>query len=121
MLSVLILLVMAVQDFRTYKVNDQYQIALLLSVYFEFDPGVIRIALTLLLFAVFTKLAKYVENYIGGADLKLIAIIYLGAGLQILPILIVASICGMIFGLIRKQKRIPFVPFLWLGVTIVAF
>lgn len=121
MLSIIILLVMAVQDARHYIVDDKFQIALLVSILFEYQPSTPRLIIALLLMTLFTKTNKYLEKYIGGGDLKLISILFIGAGMQIIVILFIATMLGLIYGLIRQSKKIPFVPFLWLGVMFVAF
>ena len=74
-----------------------------------------------ILFLMFFISYKYIKKKIGGADLKIISILTIFFGPNIVYILFYSSFIALIYILIKRNKKIkiPFVPFIFLGVLIV--
>lgn len=130
MIVAVVLLVMAVQDFLTMKVNDILQIILLICAIYAAKPSIVNIIFAVLFLALYIALTYYKsrKNYneddlkepqIGGADIKIVSILLLFGINFTINVLFWASLFAIIYGLVRKIKKIPFVPFLLLGYLIV--
>lgn len=115
------LLLMAIEDCITMKVNNLWQLLLLVEVLYTKHDSIELIVLSFGLFCIYVLTTKAKETKIGGADIKIFCILLLLGYLKLLYIVITASFLGIIYCLIRKQSKIPFVPFIWIGYTFVYF
>jgi leader peptidase (prepilin peptidase)/N-methyltransferase len=119
-LILMILLCATIQDLISYMVYDRFFVALyvLLLIHNEIIFELIGITLLfILLFIIF-----YIKDMIGGADIKLYIFILLFYGFTFFTYtLILSNTLGCIFCIFTKKKRIPFVPFITLGILLSYF
>lgn len=64
------------------------------------------------------KFYRFIENSIGGADLLIFALLFSRYGIAINLILIYSCIIGIIYCLIKQERRIKFIPFILVATLI---
>lgn len=111
----------AVEDYRKLYIKSSYQVILLLMVLLNFDNY--NFMLAIIIFIVGYVLYHSMDGKIGGADIKVISILTIYYGFDIFNITGLSSIFAILYIIIfRKTKeKIPFFPFLLLGVVCVTF
>lgn len=120
MIISLVLFVMAIEDCIHMQVNDVLQIGLLVIVIYMTDITPNSVLVSTLIFLYYLYYERKNVLKIGGADIKIICSLYLLGGIEmIVEILFYASLFGILFALLTKRHKIPFVPFIWLGYVIV--
>ncbi len=121
MIAGIVLLVMAIQDYRTMIVSNWLQVLLFLSIVITngLDPW-LGLACIFILLSYKLYVRKF-EAKIGGADIKIFASLVILGVSPFIRILFWSSLFGLIIMLITKKEKIPYVPFLWLGYIIVNF
>lgn len=112
---VLILIWMSIQDIKTQEVNTISQLILLVICIFNYT----NIVYFLLLLIIFIILNKLFRDKMGGADYKILLMLSLVYGYQILYIILIACISAVPFSI--KEIKIPFIPFITLGVICLNF
>lgn len=118
-LTELVLILMGISDLKTMKVPNGYQILLLIVVLISM-PIVIYNLIAGILFMIIGFIASNMKKqYVGGADFKIISILLVGYGSQVIEITFFASLFGLIYCLLTQKKKIPFVPFIAIGATLV--
>ncbi|MDR1782406.1 MAG: hypothetical protein LBR40_05370 [Bacilli bacterium] len=107
-----ILLIMSIQDYKTKEVSNLLFIPFLF--YIKINLIIIVLISTFLLFY------KYIERYIGGADIKLF-IVFIGIfSLEIvINWLFISSLIALIYLIIKRQKEIRFFPCMFLSYILV--
>lgn len=117
-----VLFFMALEDIYHMKVNDILQVMLLVAVVLTGDVTVKRIIIALTLVIAYLIYDRYKDAKVGGADIKILfsLILYGGFGF-VVGVLFISSLIGIIFSLLTKRKKIPYVPFIWIGYLIVNF
>ena len=74
------------------------------------------------LLAISLLLYRYVEDYIGGADILIFLLLYSRYGFLFLnQIMFLSAIFGIIYGAIKKKKEIRFIPFILMAFIVVMF
>lgn len=64
----------------------------------------------------FIVIYKYIEKYIGGADLLIFALLMTRYGFYIsIEIIFYASVIAYIYALVLKIKTLKFIPFIFIG------
>lgn len=113
------LLLMAIEDLITLKVNNWWQVLLLCEVLIKQHGNLRLIILSCFLYSGYrlTKLNK--NNKIGGADIKIFCCLIILGLSNFLYIVFFASLFGILYSLVSKQKKVAFVPFIWIGYMIV--
>lgn len=115
-----ILLIMALEDIYHMQVNDLLQVLLLASVLLTTEVAPASIVIAAVVFMLYIVYEQKKDVKIGGADIKILCSLFILGGLSmIVGILFVASILGITYSLLSKKKRIPFVPFIWIGYILV--
>lgn len=105
-LSIVGLLILALLDFRNGEIRYRY---LLLMVDFSY----LSAYLLLFLFIVYYK---YIDKYIGGADLIIFALLVSRYGYYAsFLIYFYSSIIGLIYACIFKLHKLRFIPFIFMG------
>ncbi|WP_370872477.1 prepilin peptidase [Breznakia pachnodae] len=113
----MILLCASIQDLISYMVYDCFFVALYLLLLLHNEITFELVSITLLFILLFSLF--YIKNMIGGADIKLYIFILLFYGFTFFTYtLILSNILGCIFCIFAKKKRIPFVPFIALGILL---
>lgn len=107
---ILILLYMSIIDLKTKQVNSTSQLILLLFCMLNITSIIIPI----ILFLMFYILSIVFKNKMGGADYKILIILSITYGSNIFYIMFIASLVAIPFAI--KFNKIPFVPFITLGV-----
>lgn len=111
-----ILFVMAVEDIYHMKVSDILQVLLLVVVVLSGNITLVRISIALGLCIMYLLYKRFKDEKIGGADIKILASLVLYGGLsRLVIILFVSSILGILYSFGSKRKKIPYVPFIWIG------
>lgn len=111
-----IIFLMALEDVYHMQVSNILQAILLLAVLILGDVTLERIALALGIFIVYLLYERFKEVKIGGADVKILASLTLyGGAILLVKVLLVSSVLGIVYSLLSKKKRIPYVPFIWMG------
>jgi|GEM_PF-2135283 len=104
----LILTVLSILDFKYREVNDWYYILFLPLI--QFDWMIVG------LFVLLSVSYKYIQTYIGGADIKISLIMLMVLGYDsFLLWLMYSALFGLIFMLVKQIRLIPFVPFMLMG------
>lgn len=112
-----ILLCAALQDLTSYMVYDRFFVALYLLLLLHNEITFELVSITLFFILLFNLF--YIKNMIGGADIKLYIFILLFYGFTFfIYTLIFSNTLGCFFCIFAKKKRIPFVPFITLGILI---
>lgn len=119
MIISLTLLVMAVEDWFTMKVADYLQILLLLEVLFKVGIDFPKLIVSLMIFSGYLIYEIKQEVKIGGADIKIFCSLQLIGFNLLLFTIFYACLIAIIYCLVSKRRKIPFVPFIWLGYLIV--
>lgn len=107
---ILTLLYMSYVDIKTNYVSTVLQLILLMFCFLNITSIIVPI----FLFCLFLLLSQIFKNKMGGADYKILIILSLTYGTNIFIIIFIASLLAMPFA--YKYKKIPFVPFITLGV-----
>lgn len=116
-LILMILLCATIQDLISYMVYDRFFVALYLLLLLHNEITFELVSITLLFILLFSLF--YIKNMIGGADIKLYIFILLFYGFTFFTYtLILSNILGCFFCIFAKKKRIPFVPFIALGILL---
>lgn len=115
------LFLMAISDLRTYIVSNRLQLLLLLAVIINDIPRIENIILSVLLFIGYKLCYSKICTWVGGADIKIFCTLALHDIYIALMTFYIAMGLGLVYGLIRKQEKLPFVPFIWIGYSIVNF
>lgn len=116
----LILLLMSIEDLYHLEVNDIAQVSLFLTILATANITVIKLLIAALVFGIYIVYEKSFSAKIGGADIKILCSLFLLGGIQmIIKILFIASLFGIGFALITNKKKLPFVPFIWIGYLLV--
>ena len=109
---ILILLIIAsINDIKKYEIPLVIQV--LLFIVMLFNTKIYLFFLVLIFFIIFSC---FDFNKIGGADIKILLILFGIYGVNILNIIIISSMIAIIYIIIFQKKIIPFVPFITLGV-----
>ena len=109
-LSIIGLSILSIQDIKRGEIHYRY---LLLMVDFQYLEG-------FFLIIIFITFYKYVQNYIGGADLLIFGLLITRYGLYIsINIIFYAAFFGLIYSLIKKVSKLKFIPFIFIGFLIV--
>ncbi len=115
----LILFIMAIFDIYTLKVSNVLQGAFLVCAIYKYGINIYHLLFALLLFVIYILYEQRYEIKIGGADVKIFCILLLGKLINVVYILFWSSLLAIVYALIRKEKIVPFVPFIWIGYVIV--
>lgn len=115
-----ILFFMALEDIYHMQVHDILQLLLLIAAVFTGNVTIERIIIGLGLIIGYLVYERVSDAKVGGADVKILfsLILYGGIG-PLIGILFISSLLGIGYSLIKKQKKIPYVPFIWIGYLIV--
>lgn len=114
-----ILFFMAIEDIRTMQVSNIYQIILLTWVLVSEPMSIVLVGSSMLIYGGYLLVREKVNLKIGGADIKLFCILLLLGVKVLVMIAFWASLSGLIYSLVTSKKKIPFVPFIWLGYCLV--
>ena len=116
-LILLILLCATLQDCRFYMVYDRFFVALYLLLFFHNSFSIELFIITNIFLVIFYFFYK--KDMIGGADIKLYIFILLYYGFLFFSYtLTFSNIIGYFFCILTKKKRIPFIPFITLGILL---
>lgn len=110
---------MGISDLKSMKVPDGYQILLLIVVLISMPIVIYNLIAGIGFMAVGLITSKMKKQYVGGADFKIISILLVGYGSQVIEIVFFASLFGLIYCLLTQKKKIPFVPFIAIGAALV--
>ncbi len=116
-LFLFILLYISYCDIKHSYVNDRWFV-LLIVLSLVITYSFYRITLTIILFTFCTICYKRIENYIGGADIKLMLIYFYFSNELLIYSLAIASLFGIMYAKLMKVQSIRFIPFLVLGFII---
>lgn len=119
MTTQLILFFMAIEDIRTMQVSNVYQIVLLGWILLSGQASIGLLLLSALIYGSYLLINKKFETKIGGADIKLFCILLLLGIKIVILIAFWSSLFGLIYSLVTHKKKIPFVPFIWIGYCLV--
>lgn len=119
MIISLTLFVMAVEDWFTMKVADYLQLLLLVEVLFKVGIDIPKLIISSMIFACYLIYEIKEDIQIGGADIKIFCSLQLMGFNLLLYTIFYACLIAIIYCLGTKHKKIPFVPFIWLGYMIV--
>lgn len=109
-LTILGLIILSIQDLKYGEIHYRY---LLLIVGFSYKSAYIILLLILLLY-------KYVQDYIGGADLLIFILLISKYGYYTTNLIVlISSICALFYSLLRRKKKIRFIPFILFATIIV--
>lgn len=109
-LSIIGLSILSIQDIKRGEIHYRY---LLLMVDFQYLEG-------FFLIIIFITFYKYVQNYIGGADLLIFGLLITRYGLYIsINIIFYAAFFGLLYSIIKKVSVLRFIPFIFIGFLIV--
>lgn len=104
-------------DIKTYHLNDLQIIGSLFLIIIE-NEYTINLMFAILIVTSFFIFYFY-KDYIGSADLKILIILSLKYNFNITYILLIAALVAIVVILFtKKQKYVPFIPFITLGVII---
>ncbi len=117
----LTLAVMAFSDMRTREVANFLQLLLFFEILIMYNVDVYNLLFAIALFLLYIVYEQTSEVKIGGADIKIICSLLLINVQMVLYIIFIASLFAIMYGKLNHKRIIPFVPFLWLGYTIVNF
>jgi len=120
-ISIISLFFIAVTDIKNRTIPDEWLWPLFLSGLCVFGDADGHVAAAVLGYAIGFALfaAAYKKQAMGFGDVKLLSAAGLWLGIDGLSIATVcACVIGVAYGLIRKQKAVPFAPFLFLGAAI---
>ncbi len=110
---------MAISDLRSYTVSNWLQLLLIVAVVMTDIPRGWNVMLALSIYCSYKLFYKYVNKWIGGADIKIFCILTLYNFTYALAGFYIATGLGLIYALVKNKKRIPFVPFIWIGYMLV--
>lgn len=114
----LTLIYMSFLDVKYLEINNLSLIMLLVSVIFTSTN--LHYILAVIYFLIFSITYRFIEQKIGGGDIKVIGLLIFKYGFEIFKILFIASaISILILLLFRKITYLPFIPFITLGVVYV--
>lgn len=115
MTTQLILFFMAIEDIRTMQVSEVYQIVLLGWVLLSGQGSIVLLLLSALVYGSYLLIRKKFNTKIGGADVKIFCILLLLGFKVVILTAFWASLTGLIYSLVTHNRKIPFVPFIWIG------
>lgn len=100
---------MSVQDIKHGEIHYRY---LLLIVDFSYPIAYLGIIMTFIFY-------KYIDQYIGGADILISLLLMSRYGLfYVSNLLLISSILALVYCLIFKVKKIKFIPFMFISFII---
>ena len=109
LLTLIALVILSLQDIKTGEIHYRY---LLLMVDFLHLEGYILIITSIIFY-------KYVQKYIGGADLLIFGLLITRYGIYNVSLtLFYAAILGLLYAVVRKQSELRFIPFILIGFII---
>lgn len=115
-----ILLLMSLEDLYHMEVSDILQLCLLLFIIITTKPSLVNIIVALAFLGIYIIYERNCESKIGGADVKILCSLYILGGIEmIIRIMFIASLFGIVFSVLLNKKKIPFVPFIWIGYLLV--
>ena len=112
----LTLIIASIYDIKTMEVPNYLQMVLLLFAILTSQlsdfiiPSIIMIVCLIFY--------KKIENKIGGADIKILLILTTIFGFNILYIIMISTMLAIICAVNKKNKPLPFVPFITAGVIL---
>lgn len=114
-----ILFFMALEDIYHMEVNDVLQVMFLMAIILTGNITFVRIAIALDMCIIYMLSTRLTTEKIGGADIKILCSLILYGGINlVIIVLFISSIFGILYSLIMNQKKIAFVPFIWIGYLI---
>ena len=100
---------MLICAYEDYKLGEIHYRWLIMMVDFRF-----LLAYPFLLMSVLFY--RYIEKFIGGADIIIFILLYSRYGLlTVSKILLIASMLALIYSYVKRKKEIRFIPFILLG------
>ena len=122
-ISIICIAFITVEDFRKRLIPDVWLWPLFLSGLFLFHDRAEHVAAAILGYAIgfllLWAMRWYKKDALGLGDIKLLSAAGLWLGIDGLSrAVIFACVIGIVYGLIRKQRFIPFAPFLFAGAGI---
>ena len=120
--SIICALVIAVKDIKKRIIPDLLLWPLLLCGIFIFGGDTDHVTAAILGYILGFILMMAAKNALGFGDVKLLMVAGLFLGVNGLSFAtVVACVIGIIWGLIRKKKFVPFAPFLVIGTGVYYF
>jgi prepilin signal peptidase PulO-like enzyme (type II secretory pathway) len=116
--SIICVMVITMLDIRARLIPDIWLWPLLLCGMYLFGGNVDNIFAATAAYAVgfALALATRKSEAIGYGDVKLLAVAGLWLGVDGLSVAVVAAcVAGIVWGLVKKQRSVPFAPFLFFG------
>ncbi len=114
---IIILLIMSYIDIKTYLVPVSLQVLLLIVIIIDINFSYQMIIYPLLIFFIFALLNINKKNQIGGGDIKVLIILSIEYQFAIFYIIAVSTISAILFSLVNQENKVPFIPFLTIGVS----
>ncbi len=113
---IIYLSLLSYMDIKTMYIPVKFQIMLLIIVIIQTSNyNLLYPIILFVLFGVYTTLK---QEKIGGADIKILIILSLYFQELIIYIIFISSAVALAYIVITKKEKIPFVPFITIGVTI---
>lgn len=117
--SIVCWLILVYQDLKNMEVNSWSILFLLVNQLLLFSVSVISVTIGLAFYLFSNIIFNKVENYIGGADLKIFSILLLTIPYETIYVILFASLFGIITSLIFSKRAIPFIPCIFLAYVLV--
>lgn len=117
--SIVCWLILVYQDLKNMEVEAWSIFLLLVTQLLLFSVSVISLIAGLTFYLISNIVFKKIENYIGGADLKIFSILLLTMPYETLYVILFASLFGIVTSLLFSKKAIPFIPCIFLAYVIV--
>lgn len=114
---IFILGVASIFDLRKYQVSNAIIVTLVIWVLIHPMHILFGLFNSILLFFLYFKFS----NKIGGADVKIFSCLSFYFGYKIYVVMIISSLIGLLYCIFSNVNKIPFVPFITLGVLYVIF
>lgn len=120
---ILILFKMTITDLKVFEIKNSDQLLLLIfsMTIIILQQNYITLLIVISIFILLELLLRFkpmILTKIGGGDLKVLLMITLSFGQLITYILLIASSTAIVFSLLFKKNKIPFIPFITLGVIV---
>ncbi|MFV0288926.1 MAG: prepilin peptidase [Mycoplasmatales bacterium] len=74
--------------------------------------------LIIILLIILINIFPIINHYIGGADIKIFLLLIPIIGNEVISLILISSFLGLLYSIIKQQKKIPFIPFINLGLII---
>ncbi|WOO86990.1 hypothetical protein RZE82_07705 [Mollicutes bacterium LVI A0039] len=101
------------------KVHNFLQVVLLIVTLWNNVPSISQIIISISIYIGYIIYEQKTKVKIGGADIKIVCILLLAGISNVIYMLFWASLTGLLYALVTNKHKIPFVPFIWIGYTIV--